>query len=143
MSYNIEGIDLTWSSGGDFYLDSKKNDLEDTKHLAGRDILQRVDARLSSASGDYYYMKESEIADIGSYMGRVNNGSTASEIRNSIQYALTSGGFLSPSEFQVEIAPDSANSIIVLLFITPSGQKKSQIIAYSFDLRQRFLTRRA
>jgi hypothetical protein len=143
MSYNIEGVDLTWSSEGDFHLDSKKDDIEDTRHLAGRNILQRVDARLSSASGDYHYMKGEETADVGSYMGRINNSATGAEIKNAIQYALTSGGFLSSSEFQVDIAPDSPNSIIVLLIITPSGQQQSQMIAYSFDLRQRFLTRRA
>tara|TARA_R100001463_G_scaffold15600_1_gene40646 strand:- start:1477 stop:1908 length:432 start_codon:yes stop_codon:yes gene_type:complete len=143
MAYQIEGVDLTWSSEGDLFFDVNQKDLEDTRHLAGRDILQRVDARLSSASGDYYYMKDSEVADVGSYMGRINNASTASEIMEAITYALTSGGFLSQSEFQVDIAPDSPNSIIVFLIITPSGQRRSQMIAYSFDLRQRFLTRRA
>ena len=88
-------------------------------------------------------MRQSEIADIGSFMGRINSASTSAEIRDAIIYALTSGNFLDRSEFQVDIAPDSPNSIIVLLIVTPMGQRRSQMIAYSFDLRQRFLTRRA
>lgn len=143
MAYRTPGVDLLWSSDGDFFFDSNQEDLEDTKHIIGRDLIQRIDARLSSAPGDFAYMRTSEVANIGEYMGRINNAETAAQIRDAITYALTSGNFLSSSEFQVDIAPDSPNSIIVLLIVTPMGQRRSQMIAYSFDLRQRFLTRRA
>lgn len=134
--------DLTWGSCGDFVLDTNRDDLEDTSQILGRAMHQQIDARLSSAAGDYFYMDRTASANLGRMIGKVNSPQTAQQIKDAITNALVSGNFLSAGEFNVDVAPTSKDSVIVILVVTPRGQVKSQMIAYSFDLRQRLITRR-
>ena len=134
-------VDLTWGGSGDFVFDPNTQDFEDTKLLPGRNLAQRIETRLTSAAGDWDFMDLAAAASLKRALGRLNNRTTATSIENSIRNALAYGGFLQPGEFEVAVAPASRESMLVMLRVTPLGQRQAIFQAYTMNLKHNQLLR--
>ena len=113
-------VDMRWSDSGDYVVDTNDNDLKDTARENMQAALQHVQARMESTKGDWLYSPETG-ASLKRHAGRHNSEEVGLEMQNDILNELVRGGFLSPSEVQVQVFPMSETALAAILYIKPHG----------------------
>ncbi len=126
--------DLYWNSEGDFAL-GENGDFQDTKNFAYRGFVQQVLTRMESNRGDWPLQREVG-ASLSDFLGRTNSRETADDIRNRVLSELSQSGLVAPADLRVDVVPISANTILILLYITPAGSRKSIYLTFSYNMAE-------
>lgn len=127
-------VDFRFSDSGDFVLDTRDNDLMDTKEENFQGAIQRIVNRLQSSKGDWKASPQTG-ASLIRFAGRPNSPSVGAEIEIAVKNEFIRDGFLRSGEVSVQVFPISKTALGILVHITPDGQRQTMQIALSYDLQ--------
>lgn len=133
MARMNEIVDLYWTEAGDFTLGTN-GDLEDTKNIHYRGLLQRVLTRIRSRKGDWA-LQSSVGAGLTGYIGKANNAATGGNIKNAIVTELMQDDLLRGHEFVVDIFPISKYVVAGAVVITPPRSGGQIVLTLTYDMR--------
>lgn len=110
IEISVKREDLLWSSSGDFVLD--RGDLADSRGITGTAFVEEIERRLKTSYGDWK-LRPVEGANMHLFRGKNNDQTTWAEISDSIIHGLSFDHFLSPSDFEVFVAPISHSEVAI------------------------------
>ena len=136
-----ETIDLYFTSEGDFFLDSERGDIEDTKLHLYRGFLQRLITRIGSSRGDWI-MQPTVGADINNFAGKPNTRAVAQILKDRIIAEIVTEALVRPADVVVDVLPVSNNQIAIVLVIQPADINRQLFLSFTYDMRDNKLVPR-
>ena len=136
-------VDLFWADDGDFVLEEQirtdelgipvGGDFMNTKKAHMRGWLQRVNARLQSATLDWQYLRIG--ADLQNFLAAENTEATAEALRQRIYNELSKDGLVLYSEMDVQVIPMTESFLGVILAVQAPGSSNRIVLTHGVGLR--------
>ena len=134
-------IDLYYTEGGDFFLDTDTNDLADTKNDLYRTFIQRLDTRMNSGKGDWKLQPTLGVG-LTDFLGKKSTQALARAMQDKIYSELLLDNLLRPNEFSVQVLPITPVKLAIVVFVRPPNSLGSINRVYYYDLRDNKVDRR-
>jgi len=123
-----------FSGAGDFAIDSQRSDLADSKDIAMRDLLQRMNTQITSPGGSWL-LQPLVGAGLDRFLGMPNNARTGQLVRQAIMGSLVGSGLLRADEVKVEVFPLSEHVLAALIEAVPNGSSTRVRLSYTVNLQ--------
>ena len=133
--------DLYFTSAGDYVLDSGSGDFKDTLRVKLRSLIQRITTRIQSTKGDWRLQLDVG-ANLMEFAGQRNTAEVGERIRRAVMAGLTSDGFLSGNELNVQVFPVSKTAVAIVVRVVPIGQIEEVYVSFTYDARDNKLVPR-
>lgn len=134
-------IDLHFTDFGDF-VKSSNGDLEDTKNIKNRGLIQKINTIVQSSKGEWSTNKNIG-ANVSGILGKRNTQEEAEKIRNSILIEILKEGLVSPEDLEVLVFPMSKSSLAIMINIRPTNSQEKVFLSYSYSVKDNRITPRS
>ena len=126
MAINLDGVDLSFSADGDYYL-GEDGDLasNDSDHI--QSIIEAVRTELSSGKGDWA-LHPYIGANLDDFIGESNSRVTADGIRSRIEESLSRPELIPFGDFEVKVVPVAVDKVLIGLKISAQATPNNSLI---------------
>lgn len=141
MGLHATKNDCLWSSSGDFALDTVRGDLKDTRAYTLRALIQQIETHIQSNKGNWLLHPTIGI-QLRNFVGKPNNEELGLQLENSVRNEFLQSGLLRANELNVRVFPTSKDSVMILLEITPNGEREQVKLAFSYNTQENAISPR-
>jgi hypothetical protein len=141
MSRFSREVDFLFSHAGDFFIDSEKEDIQDTSLLLERSLIQRLNNQLRSSSNSWR-LEPGVGAGIADLAGRANSSETGAELERRVLGAITGPSLLRPNEVKVEVFPLSETQVGIYIEVAPANGRAKLFFNYYYDVKDNVIVPR-
>ena len=135
-------IDLYYTEDGDYFLDTVREDIADTKEDLYRSFVQRVDTIMNYSKGDWI-LQPTLGAGLSDFLGKKSSAALTRLIKDRIYSELIRDELVRPNEIKIDVIPVTATKIAIILFVKPPQSLETIKRVYYYDLRETKIDRRA
>lgn len=134
-------VDLHFTDFGDF-VKSSNNDLEDTKHIKNRGLVQKINTIVQSTKGEWATSKNLG-TNVSGILGKRNTQEEAEKIRSSLLVEVLKDGFVSPEDIEILVFPMDKFSLAIIINIRPPNSQEKVFLSYSYSVKDNRITPRS